>query len=107
MRIFLPFILGLFCFNLQGQTNTSCANMTPICTSTGINYPAATLGNTADITNPGNNYGCLTSTPNPAWYYLEILQSGNINMTLSAIDDIDFIIWGPFPNSPSLGWPFS
>ena len=98
MRIFLPFILGLFCFNLQGQTNTSCANMTPICTSTGINYPAATLGNTADITNPGNNYGCLTSTPNPAWYYLEILQPGNINMTLSANNDIDFIIWGPFPN---------
>jgi gliding motility-associated-like protein len=98
MRIFLPFILGLFCFNLQGQTNTSCANMTPICTSTGINYPAATLGNTANFTNPGNNYGCLTNTPNPAWYYLEILQPGNINMTLSANNDIDFIIWGPFPN---------
>ena len=72
--------------------------MAPICTSTGLNYPAATLGNTADISNPGNNYGCLGDTPNPAWYYLEILQPGNINMTLSANNDIDFIIWGPFPN---------
>ena len=98
MRLFLLFIIYLFCFNLQGQTNTSCANMAPICTSTGLNYPAATLGNTADISNPGNNYGCLGDTPNPAWYYLEILQPGNINMTLSANNDIDFIIWGPFPN---------
>ena len=98
MRFFLIFIIGLICFNFQGQTNSNCANMSPMCSTTGLNYPATTSGNTANNINPGNNYGCLGSTPNPAWYYLEILQPGNINMTLSANTDIDFIIWGPFSN---------
>jgi len=98
MRLFTIFILGLICSNIQGQTNSNCANMSPMCSTNGLNYPAATSGNTANNTNPGNNYGCLGTTPNPAWFYLEILQPGNINMTLSAAQDIDFIIWGPFTN---------
>jgi gliding motility-associated-like protein len=73
----------------QGST---CAQMQPICTQVGANFPAST--NTTS--EAGNNYGCLGSQPNPAWYYLEVATNGNIDMSLTAASDIDFIIWGPF-----------
>ena len=98
MRFFLLFTLGLFCFNIKGQTNTNCANMSGICTNTGLTFQANSGVPDASISNPGNNYGCLFSSPNPAWYYLEISQTGSLSMTLSAAQDIDFIMWGPFPN---------
>ncbi|RBA27993.1 beta strand repeat-containing protein, partial [Flavobacterium tibetense] len=47
--------------------------------------------------------GCLGSTPNPAWFYLQVGTSGNIDMTLFQTSnatgggiDVDFILWGPF-----------
>ena len=98
MRFFLIFTLGLFCLNLNGQTNTNCANMSGICTNTGLTFQANSGVPDASTSNPGNNYGCLFSSPNPAWYYLEISQTGSLSMTLSAAQDIDFIMWGPFPN---------
>jgi gliding motility-associated-like protein len=72
--------------------------MSGICTNTGITFQANSGVPDASTSNPGNNYGCLFSSPNPAWYYLEISQSGSLSMTLSAAQDIDFIMWGPFPN---------
>ena len=27
---------------------------------------------------PGPNYGCLSSTPNPAWFFLQIDQDGDL-----------------------------
>tara|TARA_R110000782_G_scaffold99522_1_gene185308 strand:- start:189 stop:1742 length:1554 start_codon:yes stop_codon:yes gene_type:complete len=72
--------------------------MSGICTNSGLAFQANNFIPDANITNPGNNYGCLASTPNPAWYYLEISQPGNLLMTLTAAQDIDFIMWGPFPN---------
>ena len=98
MRFFLIFTLSLFCFSLNGQTNTNCANMSGICTNTGLTFQANSGVPDASTSNPGNNYGCLFSSPNPAWYYLEISQTGSLSMTLSAAQDIDFIMWGPFPN---------
>ena len=68
--------------------------MQPICTNVGLNFPAATNTTAA----AGNNYGCLFSQPNPAWYYLQVATNGNIDMSLTAPSDIDFIIWGPFAN---------
>ena len=82
----------------QSQSNTNCANMTGICTNTGLSFTANSGVPDASTSNPGNDYGCLGSSPNPAWYYLEISQSGSLSMTLSAAQDIDFIMWGPFPN---------
>ncbi len=40
---------------------------------------------------------CLNTTPNPAWYYMQIGQPGNITITISntANHDIDFSCWGP------------
>lgn len=98
MRLFLTFITILFYFNSYSQNNIDCVNMSGICTNTGLTFQANSGVPAASISNPGNNYGCLFTTPNPAWYYLEISQPGNILMTLTAVLDIDFIMWGPFPN---------
>ena len=95
--LFIIFFL-LSVFEFQSQSNTNCANMTGICTNTGLSFTANSGVPDASTSNPGNDYGCLGSSPNPAWYYLEISQSGSLSMTLSAAQDIDFIMWGPFPN---------
>jgi hypothetical protein len=92
----------LFC-NFESKAQGSCANSNPFCTSNVYTFPAST-GTTSET---GPNYGCLGSQPNPAWYYLQISQAGNIiiDMTNSNNVDIDFIIWGPFvdENSPCNG----
>ena len=64
----------------------------------GINqYAANTSGNNAPA---GNNYGCLGSTPDPTFFTLSISQSGSINISLqnTANVDIDYILWGPYPD---------
>jgi len=75
---------------------TTCQGMTPICTDQGLNFIANTGG--VDIVNafPTNNYGCMWTGPNPSWYYIEVDIAGNIDMTLSAPQDIDFVLWGPY-----------
>lgn len=74
------------------QGNEDCDQMEPICTDAGLNFTAQT----GVSIEPGNDYGCLFSQPNPTWYYFEIGVAGTINMELYAPSDIDFIIWGPF-----------
>jgi len=45
---------------------------------------------------PGNNYGCLSSQPNPSWYYLKIGTGGNLVIDITAGSDVDYAIWGPY-----------
>lgn len=80
------------------EANTTCAAPSPICSGTPINFTANTGAPSAEQTNPGNNYGCLGTTPNPSWYYLEIANGGNLVIDISAGSDVDFAIWGPYPN---------
>ena len=72
--------------------------MEPICTDAGVNFQANSGGPNVQVSEPGNNYGCLGTSPNPSWFYLEISDPGDIIMELSAPTDIDFIIWGPYPD---------
>lgn len=92
------FIVGFFqallAFSQSGGVD--CNNLEPICTDVGISFTASSGLPDASTTNPGNNYDCLISQPNPTWYYLEISNSGDVQMNLSANSDIDYIIWGPF-----------
>lgn len=74
------------------QGNEDCDQMEPICTDAGLSFTAQT----GVSIEPGNDYGCLWSQPNPTWYYFEVATNGNIDMNLYAPSDIDFIIWGPF-----------
>lgn len=83
---------------------TQCSSASPFCTELGgTTYPAQQ--NTSAPVGP--NYACLGSQPNPAWFYLQISTAGTIVLDLSnsAVVDIDFIIWGPF-TSPSAGCAF-
>ncbi|MBI3135115.1 MAG: T9SS type A sorting domain-containing protein [Bacteroidetes bacterium] len=76
--------------------NVTCGGMEPICSDTPITFTASTGGTDADIANPGNDYGCLFTSPNPTWYYLELAAGGVISIDMSAGSDIDFALWGPY-----------
>ncbi len=76
--------------------NTTCTVQTPICSGSPITFVANTGGTPASTVNPGNNYQCLSTSPNPSWYYLEIATGGNLVVDITAGSDVDFAIWGPF-----------
>lgn len=90
---------GNFCIQVSTyipppNPSGNCAGAQPFCTGSTYTFPAAT--NTQSEIGP--NYDCLTTQPNPAWYYLKIQNPGqiDIHMASDANQDIDFICWGPF-----------
>lgn len=78
---------------------TACASAQPFCTSQTYNVPNTSgqpsLGG-------GGQYGCLGSTPNPAWYFMQVQTAGDIVIGISQTDangvglDVDYAVWGPF-----------
>lgn len=79
-------------------TNVNCSIPNPICSGSPVNFTAQANGTAASTVNPGNNYGCLFTSPNPSWYYLQIATGGNLVIDITAGSDVDYAIWGPFPN---------
>lgn len=83
----------LFSQSTCGSAQPFCANQGAVSFSAGLNTSAQT----------GPNYGCLFSQPNPAWYYFQVSNSGNIIIDIAGSGgfDVDFIAWGPFtsPNT--------
>lgn len=92
-------IVALWNLQFVHAQGATCATADPFCTENGAAFPAST----STISEGGPDYGCLLDQPNPAWYYLQIDQSGNIDIALtnSASVDVDFICWGPFANLAS------
>jgi gliding motility-associated-like protein len=82
----------LSCVSCGGGTPApgSCLDALPFCTSNAYTFPAST--NVADM----GSVGCLFTTPNPAWYWMEIGAPGNIDIYMTSGGDVDFIAWGPF-----------
>ena len=81
---------------IRSRQNNTCANADPFCTDNGMyQFPA---GVNAGSGESGPNYNCLYTTPNPAWYYMRILNPGNIDIYMYSTPsvDIDFCCWGPF-----------
>jgi Secretion system C-terminal sorting domain len=78
-----------------GGPNNTCETAAPFCTGTTYSFPA---GVNAGSGQAGPCYSCLYTRPNPAWYYMRVLTSGNIiiNMHSEPPVDIDFCCWGPF-----------
>ena len=82
-------------------TAVSCADSQPFCGATGQTYV-----NTTGAPSYGQ-IGCLFTTPNPAWFYMQVQASGNLaftihqgsNAPLYDNQDVDFIAWGPFTPS--------
>ena len=73
---------------------SNCGGMNEMCSDVGSTYTSTT----GVFAPPGNNYNCLGAQQGPAWFFLEVSTAGNINLSLTAPSDIDFIIWGPFSN---------
>lgn len=84
--------------SVQSQ-GTTCNSAEPFCTGTGEVFSNTTGAGNAQT---GPNYGCLGSTPNPSWFFMQVGASGNINLTITQTTggggglDVDFICWGPF-----------
>ncbi len=74
----------------------NCASADPFCTDNTYTFPAST----STTSESGPDYGCLSTQPNPAWYFIQVANSGDIIIDLSnsAGVDIDFICWGPYSN---------
>ncbi|MBI5541857.1 MAG: T9SS type A sorting domain-containing protein [Bacteroidia bacterium] len=90
----------IWCINFAGfSQNNYCNTALPFTTGLTYTFPAGVNSGTAEA---GPNYGCLLSQPNPAWYYMQVADSGPINIHLSTnpAQDVDFVCWGPF-TSPS------
>jgi len=100
MKNILKFLLVAILVSLSYLSfsqNNLCENSSPFCTDTVYNFPAGVNAGTAQS---GANYTCLGTQPNPAWYYMEVLNSGPIDIYMSSTPqvDIDFSCWGPFTN---------
>lgn len=63
----------------------------------GITFPARTISEFAPGF-PGGEAGCLSTTPSPSWFIMQIDQEGMLQITMehSGREDIDFACWGPF-----------
>lgn len=96
-KLFFLFSLIFISSYIYGQ-GVDCTNADPFCTGTSYDFPAS-----VGVPNLGT-VGCLGTTPNPAWYWMQIANPGNINIHMSSADasgtghDVDFICWGPFPS---------
>ncbi|MDY0090609.1 MAG: hypothetical protein RBR78_09615, partial [Flavobacteriaceae bacterium] len=91
-------LLFLFTITLSYSQGSSCNDVQPFCAG----GSALTFGNTTGVPSMGA-IGCNYSTPNPAWFYMQISEPGDLNFQISQVSntgtpiDVDFIAWGPFP----------
>uniref|UniRef100_UPI003AA827CE hypothetical protein n=1 Tax=Tenacibaculum sp. TaxID=1906242 RepID=UPI003AA827CE len=100
-KIFFLVLILLFSVRSYGQDCSVIEDYTPVCIGTTQVYAAETSGGSAETINPGNDYGCLGSTPNSKWFFFQVSTGGsliinqtNTNGTTSV--DVDGAIWGPF-----------
>ena len=97
MKSLLLLVIALLFSLFTIAQGNNCANSDPFCTGSVYNFPAGVNNGSAE---GGNNYDCLGSQPNPAWYYMEIDQPGNMTIEISNSNnvDVDFILYGPYDN---------
>src|SRR5680860_420769 len=90
-----------------------CSSIQPFCAGTSqFIFPNSNVVNgDVAVAESGPNYGCLKTQPYPAWFYLQIEDSGNLNFRISQTVnsdgtggtlDVDFIAWGPFNDGDEL-----
>ncbi|MDY8134262.1 T9SS type B sorting domain-containing protein [Aquimarina sp. 2201CG5-10] len=109
----LPLICFLFIQSIiySQDFDVACRNSQPFCSDASLEL---TFPNRVGDFDGLGEVGCLNTTPNPAWYFLRIDESGELifdiqqwvdadgDNTLDSGEtqlDVDFIAWGPFPTS--------
>lgn len=94
-------LISVHALSQSAPVSVTCNGATGICTGSAYSFPAGVNAGTAQ---PGANYGCLKTQPNPAWFFMRIKTAGSIRIRMSSSParDIDFILWGPFasPTAP-------
>ncbi len=98
----LSFGQGSVCADVNGENGAD-----PFCSTTGVLFPNC-HGGSPECTRGaefGPDYGCLLDQPFPAWYYLQIEDSGSLTFSIVQTAnedgtgsqlDVDFICYGPF-----------
>lgn len=84
----------------QNGSGKFCIDAEPLCS--GQFYYPNTSG--VNIAETGPDYGCLISQLNPAWFYFQISNDGNLEFMIEQSTtvngdpnlDTDFIVYGPF-----------
>lgn len=99
-----------------GEDNETCGQSAPFCApydedgnAEPLVFPNGYFYIGETVAEDGPDYGCLFSQPNPAWYFVQIQESGNVSFNITqntAFDgngnpigdglDVDFIAYGPF-----------
>ena len=92
-NIFLSFIFTILCVagmaqcNPQSTANGSpCSQQTPataFCADEnpyGVTYPSSTNSPNSSPFTGNNQVDCCYTTPNPAWYYFQIDESGTLTI---------------------------
>lgn len=82
-------------FDLCITTPSTCSNAPTVCN--------ITYGNTVGVDSLGS-IGCLSSSPNPTFFVIQVTETGPLNYTLSQSSvlggvadlDVDYAAWGPF-----------
>ncbi|MDO9512398.1 MAG: hypothetical protein Q7J34_11610 [Bacteroidales bacterium] len=101
----LSLFVALFCLPFVASSqNSTCNTSSVFCSANTITYPAGVGTGSAPA---GPCYQCLSTRPNPAWFYMQMQNNGNVTIKIESSNpprDIDFILWGPFdnPTSPCL-----
>ena len=72
-----------------------CQISQALCLGQGENNYVASTQLDSEFGSPGP-IGCLGATPNPAWFYFQVQDSGPIDIEITSGFDVDFICWGPF-----------
>ena len=111
MKLFFRIFFLVISFHLTYSQSPTCATASAMCTGQGGPYNnTSTTTPGGDQDGYGNIVGCggngnLASTPRPAWFYYTIGQTGPIILSLQQFNaanqgiDVDFALWGPFPNN--------
>ena len=108
--VLLPLLLsaqGSVCFDPAGENGAD-----PFCSTTGIVFPNCNSSTSGcnNFSENGPDYGCLSTQPFPAWYFLQIETSGDLifNIVQTSNEDgtgsqldVDFICYGPFADPTS------
>ena len=78
-----------------------CTEAPAFCTGQTVSYANAT-----NVPSLGT-IGCLFTSPNPAFFFLQVNQAGPLSYLISQVDnagaprDVDYVAWGPFTDLSS------
>ncbi|MUP46751.1 T9SS type B sorting domain-containing protein [Gramella sp. BOM4] len=103
----LFFLFGLVLCGTTLAQGALCSDIEPFCAGDEqLTFPNSNYLNSNQTSGePGIFYGCLEEQPYPAWFFLQIEDSGDLTFTISQYEnedgsgaplDVDFVVWGPF-----------